>query len=233
MADPEMRDAVMALLKTQELLLSTRSAPPGPLHGLATNGGDEIGGVRLPGARGAAALEIYRSELEQNPQLWSQRIRGNAARAVGETAASPTGDVPMLEFLLRYMPWGKAGRGVTYLGFLIAQALDCFHRGQWLRGEALLYLGLVALEQSLHDSGRWGMAWLLTHLPEPPWHVLQSSAQPDGLRPFGRLADPKWTAAAMCYVRDAASLAELRKKGPGGPAVDPKAKGAGKGNPLE
>ena len=66
------------------------------------------------------------------------------------------------------------------------------------------------------------MAWLLTHLPELPWHVLQQGMQPDSLRPFGRLADRGWTAAAMAYVRDAAGLTELRNKGPGG--FDPKAK---------
>ena len=51
----------------------------------------------------------------------------------------------------------------------------------------------------------------------------------DSIRPFGRLADPGWTAAAMAYVRDAASLSELRKKGPGQPFT--KGKGDGKGAP--
>ena len=218
-SDPELRDAMLALLNSQEAMVAKAS---GPLQGLAMSGGDDVGGVRLPRARGAVALEIYRAELLQNPQAWSQRIRSNAQRAVSESsdaAAAP----PIMEFLLRYMPWGKAGRGVTYLGFLIGHSLDCMHRGEWLRGEALLYLGLVSLEQSLHDSGRWGMAWLLTHFPEPPWHVFQQGMQPDSLRPIGRLADPDWTAAAMAYVRDAAGLSELQKKGPGG-CPDPKAK---------
>ena len=118
---------------------------------------------------------------------------------------------------------GKAGRGVTHLGFLIGHALDSMQRGDWMKAEAQLCMGLVALEQSLHDSGRWGLAWLMTHLPEPPWHLLQQGMGPDALRPFGRLADPSWAAAAMCYVKDAAAMSELRRKGPGG-APEPKPK---------
>ena len=202
----------MALVQSQQAFMDRSQEP---LRGLARDGGDADGGLRLPGAKGAAALELYRNDLEQDPGHWSKRIRMNAQRAVSETL-DPERAPTMHEFMLKYMPWGKAGRGITYLGFLIATSLDCMHRGEWLRGEALLHLGLVALEQSLHDSGRWGMAWLMTFLPEPPWHVLQQGMMVDSIRPFGRLADPGWTAAAMAYVRDAASLAELRKKGPGG-----------------
>ena len=36
----------------------------------------------------------------------------------------------------------------------------------------------------------------------------------DPLRPFGRLAEPAWTAAAMAFTKDAAALAEIRRRGP-------------------
>ena len=39
-----------------------------------------------------------------------------------------------------------------------------------------------------------------------------SSGSVDSLRPFGHLADPTWTTAAMAYTKDAASLAEIRRK---------------------
>ena len=232
--DPDLRQAMAAMMQTQKLIMERFAAmeekkPGGPLTDLATSGADDIAGIKLPGARGAAALELYRADLESRPQAWSQKIRSNAVKAVGITPALKGEDIGMQGFLLRFMPWGKAGKGVTYLGFLIAQALDLFEAGQWHMGEALLYLGLTALEQSLHDAGRWGFAWLLTHQPEPPWHLLQSGPQPDGMRPFGRLAEAGWTAAAMAFARDAASLAELRKKGatPDPKAGDPKAGGKG------
>ena len=224
--DPDLRQAMAQMTQSQKFIMERLAAQDekktrGPLTDLATSGADDIAGIKLPGARGAAALELYRADLEARPQVWSQKIRSNATRAVGIAPAMQGEDMGMQGFLLRFMPWGKAGKGVTYLGFLIAQVLDLFEVGQWHMGEALLYLGLSALEQILHDSGRWGFAWLLTHQPEPPWHLLQSGPQPDGMRPFGRLAEAGWTAAAMAFARDAASLAELRKRGP--QPADPKA----------
>ena len=80
--------------------------------------------------------------------------------------------------------------------------------------EALILLLLTALEQAQRDNGRWQLAWLLTHMPEPPWAQMTAgtSGSVDSLRPFGHLADATWTTAAMAYTKDAASLAEIRKK---------------------
>ena len=70
-------------------------------------------------------------------------------------------------------------------------------------------------------------------MPEPPWAQLAHHAASDSLRPFGTLAEPTWTAAAMAYAKDAAALAEIRRKfnddKPGGRAgkqegAEPKAK---------
>ena len=90
--------------------------------------------------------------------------------------------------------------------------MDYMWAGKWSMAEAVLMLLMVALEQACLDRGRWTMAWLLTHLPEPPWTQLSQVPPVDPLRPFGRLAEPAWTAAAMAYVKDAAALSELRKK---------------------
>ena len=176
------------------------------------SGGDGDG-LRLPGAKGAAALELYRQDLLRDPESWSSTIRCNAARALSENSSAA--DMSFLEFLTKFMPWGKAGRGMTYIGFLIGHALDQMGRGEWHRAETTLCLGLVAMEQSLHDAGRWNMALLLTHLPKPPFHVLQQGMPLDSLRPFGRLADPAWTSAVVAFIKDAAALSELRRKGMG------------------
>jgi hypothetical protein len=57
------------------------------------------------------------------------------------------------------------------------------------------------------------VAWLLTHLPEPPWgQILQNKPRTDLMRPFAKLSDPTWVAAAIAYQKDVASLNELRKK---------------------
>ena len=69
--------------------------------------------------------------------------------------------------------------------------------GELEYAEALLHLLLCGVEQSLYDEGRWSMAWLATHLPEPPWHMRHMQAPSDGIWPYGRLTPPEWVAASM------------------------------------
>ena len=126
----------------------------------------------------------------------------------------------MREFFTRGMAVGKNNRTSGHLGFGIATALDHIAAQEWDQAEAVLCLLMVAIEQSSLDNSRWQLAWLLTHLHEPPWHLMASGPAAGLGRPFGRLADPAWTAAAMAYVRDAAALEEARRKYDG--------KGAGK-----
>ena len=80
---------------------------------------------------------------------------------------------------------------------------------------------LVACEQASLDTGpfnrRWDIAWLMSHLPEPPWHRFQNAARNrsqgsavDGKFPL--LAEPAWVATAMAYITDCAHLDEARRK---------------------
>ena len=107
-ADPELRAAILAMVQSQQALLQGLAANSGdPLRSLTRDGGfgdDNV--LKLPGAKGAAALEIYRQDLAANPEDWSRRVRLNAARAVSESV-DPGVSNSMMDFLLRYMPWGK------------------------------------------------------------------------------------------------------------------------------
>ena len=85
--------------------------------------------------------------------------------------------------------------------------------GHWLAAEAHLHLLLAALEVSQYDGGRWQMAWLLTHMPEPPWHMFAMAQPPqDAIRAYGRLVDPLWIEGASQYIADVAKLREQRGK---------------------
>ena len=84
----------------------------------------------------------------------------------------------------------------------------------------------AAMEQVALEGGkRWELAWLLSHLPEPPWHRFHSAHRNRGASgavgaKFSMLADPSWVATAMAYINDCAKLDESRKR---------LGKGAGKG----
>ena len=183
-AGGELTQAVLALVRSQQTMAAAMAQKQDPLRSLLGDDGGDGSGLRLPGAKGAAALELYRQNLEQDPASWSKRIRANATRALHE---SGTGEASMVDFLTKFMPFGKAGKGMTYVAYLMAHAADQMLRGDWYRAEATILLGLTSFEQALHDNQRWSMAWLLTHLPEPPFHVLQGGVPLDSRRPFGRL----------------------------------------------
>ena len=161
-------------------------------------------------------METFRQILQRDPRRVTAQVRANAKRAM---MASPSDTDPRVtslrEFMMRHVPFGKA-KTSAYVSLAVAAALDQMAAGDWDGAEAGLCLLLCALEQSAIDNGRWQLGWLLTHQPEPPWHLLQGQAHADPLRPFGKLSEPAWSAAAMAYVKDAAALAELRKKAPGG-----------------
>ena len=152
----ELHHAVLALVRSQQAMMAQQSRRD-PLRDLVGGDGDGDGsGLKLPGAKGAAAMEIYRQDLEAHPEQWSQRIRANTARAMHEVGSAEKPS--MIDFMVRFMPWGKTGKGMTYMGFLLAHALDQMGRGEWHRAEATLRLGMAAHEQSLHEGQRW--SWL-------------------------------------------------------------------------
>ncbi|CAK0897043.1 unnamed protein product, partial [Prorocentrum cordatum] len=186
-----------------ELQRMPAGAGPDALDGLLQPGLDDGSAAagKMPGARGAASMTAM--------------IRRNAEVALAGTSGGPDPRVrSLVEFVVRTGTINRGNRTAAYLGFGIARLADLLARGQLEAAEAVILLLLTALEQAQRDSGRWQLAWLLTHLPEPPWSQMTtgSSGSVDSLRPFGHLAEPTWTTAAMAYTKDAASLAEIRKK---------------------
>ena len=99
---------------------------------------------------------------------YSRAIRENAKR---EMRASPDETDSRCEsmylYLEKHVPFDKA-RASAYLGFGLATVADYQRRGELDKAELMTLLMLVALEQACLDSGRWSLAWLMTHQPEPP-----------------------------------------------------------------
>ena len=74
---------------------------------------------------------------------------------------------------------------------------------------------------------------MMTFMPDPPFHLMARQPASNPLRPFGRLTHPVWASAVTAYVKDTASLAELRRKNWGNDAAragdKSGSKGSGKG----
>ena len=70
---------------------------------------------------------------------------------------------------------------------------------------------LVASEWIARDGGELRLAWLLTHLPDPPWSRLLRPGLEGQHTDFALLSDPAWVASAIAYMKDVESVAALRK----------------------
>jgi len=124
------------------------------------------------------------------------------------------------EYLAQEVAFDRA-KASAYLMHGLATIFDLMRDGQWRQAEAITGLLLAAGEQSTMDNGRWTLGWLYTHLPEPPWQRIQRRPTENPMRPYSRLLEPRWAAAAAAYTKDMAALSELRKRG------DPGQRGAG------
>ncbi len=208
--------AAAALQQQQTQQQPTGGVPPDVLeYMLQADPGNMVSadGSKLPGARGAASMEYLRRDLPSRPKAWSQTIRRNAALALaGDEDDSDPRTHSIWEFMRQTGAANRSNRAVAYMTFAVSKSLDLMRQGRYDLAEAYFLLLMCATEQSARDSGRWGLAWLLTHLPEPPWGTMQQSVPQNDLRPFGFLAEPTWTTAAMSYTKDTVALAEVRRK---------------------
>ena len=96
-----------------------------------------------------------------------------------------------VDFVTRWMPWGNAAKGTIFLSFGLAHACDRCALGEWEYAEALLHFLLCGVEQNFYDEGRLSMVWLVTHLLEPPWHMMHMQGPSDGICPYGWLTPPE------------------------------------------
>lgn len=212
-----------------EAFLRTLQAQATALTTLAAHGGvhgdepDLLGGApsdafslrSMGGARGAAAMEMHRRELRDNPGRVAGKIRANRDRCLTGNAVLPGVVNTFRGYFTSEVPFGQA-RTAAYMCFGMVEVADLMASGNWEHAEATLLLLLAATEQAALQEWQWGAAWLLTHLPDPPWQRIRYAPARDSIRPLSRLADPALAAAAVAYLRDMAVLGDAQKRQFGG-----------------
>ena len=186
-------------------------------------------------------MELLRSELIERPQDLTAKVRANRGKVLAGAASGPQAGAGTKAYLASEVAFGDS-KGLAYLAFGMAEVFDLMEAGRWHAAEAQLALLLVAVEQAANQKWRWSLAWLMTHLPEPPWHAIARHPRPDAIRPLAKLAEPSWVAAAIAYLKDVQVVSEAaapkrESAGGGGGAGGGGAKGspgkaAGKGQPA-
>ena len=116
------------------------------------------------------------------------------------------------EFLAGLVPFDPSHVTLIHLAFGVARAFDEQSAGQHLQARDTLAWLLVAMEQMARDKGEIRLAWLLTHLPDPPWSRLLRPTQRGARQDFAMLSSLEWVAAGMAYVKDVNAVLAIRKE---------------------
>jgi len=204
-------NALEAMLAQNALLYQHLIAMRAPGDMVAL-GGAATGGAAIGGARGAAALAYQGKELEDNPEGVTTAVRTNMAKALQTDPSSPQ---DAIEYWRRHGTFrNKSDLG--HMAHLVAQIWNALEAGAYQEAHARVAMALVAADQAAQDS-RWERALLMSHGMEPDTTPMNRSAARSALRPYSRLAEPRWAAAAQTFIKDSAAAAEaLAKAGKGG-----------------
>ena len=200
---------------------------------------DVDGELRLPGAKGAAAMDALMRKRGAKPLFFVTQVEEALKRLATQQPGAASTPAPSAKayvgFSVPYMAPGGPMRTLGYLSWGIAAAWDELYTGHTEKALCTLSLLLVACEQAALDEGAWSLAWLLSLLPDPPWSSMLRRADAHALRPYSKLADTRWVSASLSFLRDVERIkAARRDTKPGGPETKeeaPKAvpKGPGKG----
>lgn len=205
-----MLEAMQAQTAALTTLLRDRSKKKDYLAVLAgDDDGDDEDELKLPGAKGAASLEMLAQHFLANPAAYSTAVEGRLRLAASQMPGCAANPHPSARGYVQHEMAFGTFKTLGYLAWGIATAWDHLQAGSSSEAYAVLSMLLVAIEQVTLDDGRWTVGWVLTLLPEPPWGTMARKA--DTARPFGRLADPRWTAVAMAYLKDLDRLSTVRK----------------------
>jgi hypothetical protein len=234
-AAPQQGDVLASVLQAQAALLHRVLQQParagqdaiGPILG---GGGEDDGdgsGLKLPGARGAAARQAFRLEAIHRPLRVARTVYENMSQALTADPAGLNSRAPSMRAYFTQETCFGNYRTLTYLGFAIATAFDWLAAGEQNldRVKGLLALICCAVDQVALDNGSWTLAaHLLVCLPDPLWNYIQRNNPATNTNPFTRLADPTWTAAILGFLKDA-DVINAQRRQPPRPRQDDQARG--------
>ena len=236
--DAEPEDAadqgdVLSRLLAQQTKILTQLAKKSrdPLHGLLSGSAAEDDS-KLPGVKGMAARQLMIEQFAAHPDRVVLQVRARLA-AARRKSISELEPRDMYYHFAETVPLGTY-KTLTYFSFLLAEMWEAAERGQAAEMISLLALGLVFAEQVANEQGHTRLGWLLTGRQDPPFAQVEQRRAPRPEVPHGMLADPRWIAANLAYLRDADLISERTNKSQQPPAApsnpnanrdDPKGKG--------
>lgn len=200
--DPFQKMLILQLKQTSDLVkaLAPRASAD-PLQAVlgGTDSGSAGSGGGSGGVKGYAARELFLKQIEDD-NLVVALMRKHARQELGISEAKEEGSL-MRSYLEQRIPIGDH-RTMAQVGFMMAWGWEAAATTDNLQTQAFCGRMLSYVEQACLDSGRTGLAWLLTGLPEPNYQGMAVIRRRTSLTPFAKLAAPTWVAANVSYLKD-------------------------------
>lgn len=188
-----------AQLKQNHILLKNlvNQKSSDPVLG-ALSGSDNAAGSSS-GVKGCIARDAFVKTLEDLPRV-SRLMRQQALKELGLHPAQEDGSL-MRTYMERRMCLADH-KLLSYLAMMLSESWAvAFDHGDEVMMGCLAKM-FFFVEQASIDNGRLQLAWLLTGMQEPPFHLLTNRRKQPGLQPFARLCPPAWVSGNLAYLRD-------------------------------
>ena len=222
--------ALLAQSKALTALVAHMTSGSDPLSDLAASSASSLS------VKGSAARMKLQRELHGRSGGFFLRVQEAARRRMEPTAqlSSLPDELQRLPVMTRYLERFGGFRDQRTWGLVmwqLAQIFDLLASDQIEGAKDVLALLMVMVDQTVLDSGHPELGWILSLQEDPPGPLFSAAQIPAGsaVRPCSHLADPKWLAVALSYVKEMETLttkrAELTKGKASGSAseVAPKA----------
>lgn len=164
----------------------------------ALSGSDNAGGSSS-GVKGCVAREAFVKAMQDLPKV-GRLARQQAMKELGIPFSQEDGSL-MRVYMERRMCLAEH-RLLSYVTMMLVESWTvAFDAKDELMMGALARM-LFFVEQASIDNGKLQLAWLLTGIQDPPFHLLTSRKKQPGLQPFARLCPPSWVSGNLAYLRD-------------------------------
>lgn len=164
----------------------------------ALSGSDNAGGSSS-GVKGCVAREAFVKAMQDLPKV-GRLARQQAMKELGIPFSQEDGSL-MRVYMERRMCLAEHPL-LSYVTMMLVESWTvAFDAKDELMMGALARM-LFFVEQASIDNGKLQLAWLLTGIQDPPFHLLTSRKKQPGLQPFARLCPPSWVSGNLAYLRD-------------------------------
>ncbi len=202
--------------KLLEKLVSAKVQSTDPFSLLGSGSADGEEAPKSSGVRGIAARQVLTENFKKHPERVVALFRERLTLARRKASPAELEPRDLWYHFQDTVPLGSH-KTLTYLAFISAVMFEAQERGDWKRLQMLVVLQSVFIEQAAHDGGSLRLAHLLTCLEDPPFSQTELHRAPRVEVPHGQLADPRWVATQLAYLRDIETIADKSNKFKGGP----------------